>query len=181
MGIKQGILLGPLHNLHCWNSYNSRSVHQHIRCEHVHRWSYTQGSGTLHDSLDQVSRRTLKWKIKLNLSKSVDVIYTLRHQNSNLFSYYDGSQIPKLELTKYLGLDLDNRVNSKHLVRQKAGQIKLKKRQMYWLAWHYSTLNINSKILIQQSVVEPIWTYTSNSIQNFYWTAELWILLMDWI
>lgn len=110
-------------------------------------------------ALDKISRWTIDWKIKLNESKSVHVTYALRQTNNNLHTYLNGVQIPQQNSAKYLGLHLDNRLNWKHHVRQKAEQIKIKQRQMYWLVGHYSKLNLYSKRLIYQSIIKPIWTY----------------------
>lgn len=110
-------------------------------------------------ALDKVSRWTTDWKIKLNELKSIHVTYALRKRNSNLHTYLNGVKIPPADTAKYLGLHLDNRLNWKHHVRQKAKQIKLKQRQMYWIVGHYSKLNLYSKRLIYQTIIKPIWMY----------------------
>ena len=110
-------------------------------------------------ALDKINNWTLDWKIKLNELKSVHVTYALRRINNNLHTYLNGVQIPQQNSAKYLGLHLDNRLNWKHHVRQKAEQIKIKQRQMYWLVGHYSKLNLYSKRLIYLSIIKPIFTY----------------------
>lgn len=113
----------------------------------------------LQHAIDKVSSWTSDWKIKLNELKTVHVTFALRQKNSNLHAYLNGVQIPQADSAKYLGLHLDNKLNWKHHVRQKAEQIKLKQRQMYWLVGHYSQLNLYSKRLIYQSIIKPIWVY----------------------
>lgn len=50
------------------------------------------------------------------------------------FTYLNGSQIHKAELTKYIRLHLDKRFKLEHHAKQIAQQIKFKHRQMYGLA-----------------------------------------------
>lgn len=110
-------------------------------------------------AVSKIHKWTIDWKILLNRLKSVHVNFTLRRKNSNLTISLGGSQIPQAESTKYLGLHLDGRLNWKHHVRQKAEQIRIKTRQMYWLIGRRSQLDLRSKRLIYQSIIKPIWTY----------------------
>lgn len=121
--------------------------------------SQTEAVNQLQHALDKISKWTTDWKIKLNELKSVHVTYALRQRNSNFQTYLNGVQIPQADSAKYLGLHLDSRLNWKHHVRQKSEQIRLKKREMYWLIGRYSKLNLYCKRLIYMSIIKPIWTY----------------------
>lgn len=110
-------------------------------------------------AVNKIYEWTCDWKIKLNGLKSVHVNFALRRKDSNLTIYLGGNQIPQADSAKYLGLHLDSRLNWKHHVRQKAEQIRLKIRQMYWLVGRHSQLDLTSKRLIYQSIIKPIWTY----------------------
>ena len=113
----------------------------------------------LQRALNNVSRWTTDWKIKLNEQKSVHVTFTLRRKNNNIHTYINGRQVPQAESTKYLGLHLDSKLNWKHHVRQKAEQIRIKQRQLYWLIGHHSKMNLYCKRLVYQSILMPIWIY----------------------
>lgn len=121
--------------------------------------SQNQAVEYLQQALDKISQWTRDWKLKLNELKSVHVTYALRHKNSNLHTFLNGVQIPQAESAKYLGLHLDSRLNWKHHVRQKAEQIKIKQREMYWLIGKHSKLSLYCKRLIYESIIKPIWTY----------------------
>lgn len=121
--------------------------------------SQVKATESLQVAIDKISQWTRDWKIKLNGTKSVHVTYALRQRNSNLHIYLDGVKIPQAESARYLGLHLDARLNWKHHVRQKAEQIRIKTREMYWLIGRHSKLNLKSKRLIYQSIIKPIWTY----------------------
>lgn len=113
----------------------------------------------LQQALNNVSKWTMDWKIKLNELKSTHVTFTLRRKDHSLYTYLNGVQVPQAESAKYLGLHLDARLNWKHHVRQKTEQVRIKQRQMYWLIGHHSKLNLYSKRLIYQSIFKPIWMY----------------------
>lgn len=113
----------------------------------------------LQQALNNVSKWTRDWKIKLNELKSIHVTFTLRRKNHNLHIYINGVQVPQAESAKYLGLHLDSKLNWKHHVRQKAEQIRIKERQMNWLIGRHSKMNLYCKRLIYQSIIKPIWMY----------------------
>lgn len=113
----------------------------------------------LQQALNNVSKWTTDWKIKLNELKSIHVTFTLRRKSNSLHTYLNGVQVPQAESAKYLGLHLDSRLNWKHHVRQKTEQIRMKQRQMYWLIGHHSKLSLYCKRLVYQSIFKPIWMY----------------------
>lgn len=115
----------------------------------------------LQNALDKISQWTKDWKIKLNENKSNHVNFALRHNNSNLRISLNGILVPQAESAKYLGLNLDSKLKWKHHVKQKAQQLKLKTRQMYWLVGQNSKLSLYSKRLIYKSIFKPIWMYGS--------------------
>lgn len=123
--------------------------------------SQPEAVNNLQNALDKINQWTIDWKIKLNETKSNHITFALRHKNSNLRIYLNGIQIPQVESTKYLGLNLDCKLNWKHHVRQKSLQMKHKTRQMYWLIGHKSKLNLYNKRLIYKSIFTPIWMYGS--------------------
>ena len=56
--------------------------------------------------LDMLDIWHKKWKIEVNTEKSVHITFTLR-KNDCLPVYINGSQIPKSNCVKYLGMHLD--------------------------------------------------------------------------
>lgn len=123
--------------------------------------SDTQEEATrqLQEAVDKIMAWTRKWRIKLNKQKSVQVTFALRKRDIQHCIFINRVQIPQAETVKYLRLHLDSRLNWKHHVRQKAQQIRLKLREMYWLVGPYSQLKLSNKVLIYRSIIKPIWTY----------------------
>lgn len=113
----------------------------------------------LQRALNKITKWTRDWKIKLNELKSVQVTYTLRKKNNQYNTYLNGIQVPKEKSAKYLGLHLDERLNWNHHVKQKALQIRLKLREMYWIVGKHSKLKLTYKRLIYLSTIKPIWAY----------------------
>ena len=96
---------------------------------------------------------------QLNNSKSVHVNFALQRKDSNLTISLGECPIPQAESTKYLDPRVDDRLNWKHHVAQKAEQIRFKIQQMYWIVSRYCQLDLRSKRLIYQFIIKPIWTY----------------------
>lgn len=75
--------------------------------------------------LNKVCEWIRRWKIKINENTCVhDVTYTLRKINLHFITYVNVIPIPQAEITKYLGLHLDSRVNLKHHIRQKLNRFE---------------------------------------------------------
>lgn len=100
-----------------------------------------------------------RWKTGINERKSCNVTFTLRKADPQYKVYINDQPIPQVDTAKYLGMHLDARLNWKHHVRQKAAQIRLKTRQLYWLIGRKSCLDLYSKKLVYQAIIRPIWTY----------------------
>ena len=47
----------------------------------------------------------------------------------------------------------------KQQIRAKIEQIRIKRREMYWLTSRDSKLNMGNKLLIYKTIIKPIWTY----------------------
>lgn len=123
--------------------------------------SQSEAVKQLQHALDKINQWTIDWKIKLNETKSNHITFALRQVNSNLRIHLNGIQVPRVESTKYLGLNLDIKLSWKYHFKQKAKQMKHKTRQMYWLVGYNSKLNLYCKRMIYKSIFAPIWMYGS--------------------
>lgn len=96
------------------------------------------------------------WLIKINESKSTQVIFTLRHGNCPLIKL-NNVNIPVSNETKYIGILLDKRLTwGPHLKN---------KRKMANSRLHLfrpllkSKLKLKLKILLYKTVIRPLWFY----------------------
>ncbi len=121
--------------------------------------SQAKATQQLQQSLNHVTKWTARWKIKLNESKCVHVMYTLRPKNIHHSLYLNGIPVPQADSAKYLGMHLDSRLNWKHHVKQKSLQISQKLRQMYWIVGCKAKTSLQSKLTIYKTIIKPIWTY----------------------
>ena len=67
-------------------------------------------------TLNKINRWTRDWKIKLNELKSVHVTYALHRKKRQPTNIPEWAPVPRVESAKYLGLNLDSRLNRKHHV-----------------------------------------------------------------
>ncbi|CAG7733752.1 unnamed protein product, partial [Allacma fusca] len=121
--------------------------------------SQAQATENLQKALDGISRWADQWKIKLNEQKSTHVTFAKRKCDVQYSVYIKQSEIPAASHAKYLGIHLDSSLTWRHHIDQKKTQINLKLRQMYWLIGHHSKMKIESKRLIYQMIIKPVWTY----------------------
>jgi hypothetical protein len=63
-------------------------------------------------------------------------------------------------LAKYVGMNLDIRLQWKEHMKKKRRKLDLKyKKKMYWLLGRKSQLSVYNKLLLYKEVLKPIWTY----------------------
>lgn len=116
------------------------------------------------------------WKIKLNPTKSVAKVFTLKPFvtplpltiNNNIINW-----TPTNRTIKYLGLNFDTRLNWKQHINIKTQQAKIKLIQLRPLLNKHSQLSIHNAILIYKSIIRPtllyacpIWTNAANTNLN---------------
>lgn len=101
-------------------------------------------------------------KIQLNPSKTSAKIFTLRPYtpptpmtlNNNTIEW-----LPPNKPVKYLGLQLDTKLNWKHHIDSKLTQAKIKLMQLKPLIHRGSSIPLNSAILIYKTVLRPLLLY----------------------
>jgi hypothetical protein len=102
---------------------------------------------------------SVKWKIKLNLTKSCAKIFSLRAFLTPTPLRINNNPVPwtsSNESVKYLGLNLDTRLNWKNHITVKAQQAKMKLIQLKPLLNHNSKLSLNNAITIYKSIIRPL-------------------------
>uniref|UniRef100_A0A1B6CGK2 Reverse transcriptase domain-containing protein n=1 Tax=Clastoptera arizonana TaxID=38151 RepID=A0A1B6CGK2_9HEMI len=112
----------------------------------------------LQTAINEIKRWTVKWRIKLNETKSVHVDFTNKRIDHKPV-YINNQIVPYENSAKYLGMTLDAKLRWKPHVKKKQEELKMKYRKMYWLLGRHSALSVHNKLLLYRQVLKPIWTY----------------------
>lgn len=118
----------------------------------------TEASHKLQLHLDLLQKWFVKWKIKVNNSKSAHITFTLKKSTCPRVCF-NQAPIPVKTEVKYLGLHLDDKLTWKRHIKAKRRLLDLKVKKMYWLLKRKSQLSLENKILIYKCILRPIWTY----------------------
>lgn len=109
-------------------------------------------------TVNNIGRWAWKWGTTLNNIKSAHTIFTNRKVGYQPI-YLDGEIIPYSNVSRYLGLHLDSKLNWREHIRKKAKEIGIKVKKMNWLLGRNSRLQIHNKVLLYKQIVRPVWAY----------------------
>lgn len=115
-------------------------------------------SSYLQVHLNLIQQWFSKWRFKINLSKSTQVIFTLRTGQCPPNSI-NNVTFPTAPSVRYLGIHLDKKLNWKEHILKKKKQIDLRFKELNWLIGRKSRLSLENKILVYKTIIRPIWTY----------------------
>lgn len=162
-GVPQGSVLGPyLYNLFTYD----------IPCDKnsmIGTFADDTGIASLGETLYEANAKTqytvhrigkwaYKWGTTLNSVKSAHTIFTNRKVGYSPI-YLDGEIIPYSNVTRYLGLHLDSKLNWGVHIRKKVNEIKIKIKKMNWLLGRNSRLPVHNKMLLYKQIIRPSWAY----------------------
>lgn len=112
----------------------------------------------LQQHLHKVENWANKWGIKINEDKSNHITFTLKSRKCRHI-VLNNLKIPQVDTVKYLGIHLDRKLTWRNHIVKKQEQMKIKFRKLYWLLNKKSKLTLDSKILLYNSIIKPIWLY----------------------
>lgn len=181
-GVPQGSVLGPLlyliftHDLPSDPNYVTATFADDTALIAVGK-TENESTATLQTALNKICQWTNTWKIKLNQTKSVHVVFT-NTKIQHIPLYIDDQQVPYSNYAKYLGMTLDCKLRWKEHVKKKRQELDIKLKNMQWLMGSRSALTIENKLLIYKQILRPVWSYgaqlwgcasqsTKNEIQHF--------------
>ena len=100
------------------------------------------------------------WKIKVNSEKCNHITFTLKKGTlPSVVLIVSNVSILQTKTIKYLGIHMVAKMTWKQHISSKIEQIRIKRREMYWLTSRDSKLNMGNKLLIYETIIKPIWTY----------------------
>lgn len=120
--------------------------------------SEVEASRFVQAELNKIDEWLKRWRIAINTEKSTHVSFSLRRGDCPAV-FLNGSEIPKSDHVKYLGIHLDKRLTWKQHIKAKREQLKIKTKKMYWLLGPKSQLNLTNKILLYKAILKPVWSY----------------------
>ncbi|GFX02693.1 RNA-directed DNA polymerase from mobile element jockey [Trichonephila clavipes] len=100
------------------------------------------------------------WKIKINVDKTIAVLFTNRKTQPTPPTLYS-TQLQWSQSTKYLGLTLDKKLTWKQHIIQTRDKFRRAQRAIFPLIGRNSELNLYNKLLLYTAVLRPILTYGS--------------------
>ncbi|GFX21449.1 RNA-directed DNA polymerase from mobile element jockey [Trichonephila clavipes] len=98
------------------------------------------------------------WKIKINVDKTVAVLFTRRRKPCTPPTLYS-TPLHWSQSTKYLGLDLEKNLTWKQCIIHARDKFRNALRSIYPLICRNSQLNIYNKVLLYTAILRPILTY----------------------
>ena len=108
--------------------------------------------------LDEVSKFYNKWKIKINTSKS-QIIYFGPARKSRIKIKMNGNVIPEVKSLKYLGLNIDRRLNFHQHINERIA--KYKRAYSAYFKLINGSIGKRAKITLYKCGLRPILTYGS--------------------
>jgi hypothetical protein len=99
-----------------------------------------------------------KWKIKINESKSTQITFALKGGQCPPV-FMNNAIIPESASVRYLGIQLDKKLNWKEHIVTKRKHIDVITKKLDRLLGRKSHLNLENKILLYKVAIKPIWTY----------------------
>ena len=165
-GIPQGSVLGPLlYNIFTGDipiPDDSSALIATFADDTVLMYSHNSlniATSKLQVILDKTTTWFAKWQLKINQTKTTQVIFTNKTNYTPQHLTINNTKISIDTSAKYLGMHIDNKLTWKRHIMKKKEQLRIRLNQLQWLVNKHSKLTIENKILIYKTILKPIWTY----------------------
>ncbi|GFV41087.1 RNA-directed DNA polymerase from mobile element jockey [Trichonephila clavipes] len=164
-GVLQGSLLGPLlFNIYINDIPTNLQTSTNIYADDTVTLATYKNHKTitiaLNNHLKLLETFFDTWKIKINVDKTIAVLFTNRKTQPTPPTLYS-TQLQWSQSTKYLGLTLDKKLTWKQHIIQTRDKFRRAQRSIFPLIGRNSELNLYNKLLLYTAVLRPILTYGS--------------------
>lgn len=125
-------------------------------------WNARHAFSRLQLALDELENWYTLWRIRINVTKSVAVLFTrqVTHKKTNheSLTLFD-DEIPEAKSAKYLGVTLDHRLTWTKHVQEVANKANQRLGMLYPLIRSRNGLSMLNCTIIYKSIIRPIMTY----------------------
>jgi len=124
---------------------------------------HVEASQRLHKSLFHIQIWLKKWRIRVNEAKSIQVTFTTRRKTYPSV-ILNGVSIPQAESARYLGLNLDRRLNWRRQISTKRKQLGIQ----LWVTADNSNIEIIQRFQNKylRIIVNAPWYVTNNTLHH---------------
>ncbi len=165
-GVPQGSILGPaLYSLYLTDlpefEKTTTALYADDTALYAHSFYATaaQVQNQLH--INKLIPYFAEWKMKVNKTKTEQIIFTRKRTNTKPFSQLkiDGHPVQPEKVVRYLGLQLDTRLNFKHHIKTTVTKGNAAIRILYPLLARNSANSDENKLIVYKQIIRPLITY----------------------
>lgn len=167
-GVPQGSVLGPrlyniyVHDIPVYPGSNI-ALFADDTALYSHNYYASAANYRIQYHLWELLKYYNKWKIKINKDKTQQIVFSRKYTNNKIYIPLEINNHP-IETTnsvKYLGVELDSRLNFHNHINNKVKKAYNASRALYPLLCRKSKMSIKNKTTIYKSLIRPIITYAA--------------------
>lgn len=114
----------------------------------------------LQTASNALSSWTKKWRIQINETKSIHINFTNKTRLNKYVSIkINNKVVPYSNTAKYLGMNLDAKLKWKEHIKKKRKELNIRYKKIYWMLGRKSQMSTQSKLLLYNQILKPLWTY----------------------
>lgn len=167
-GVPQGSVLGPklftyfINDIPTFEKTNI-AIFADDTAVYAHSFSAEVANKQIQIHMNMITEFFDKWKISINNTKTEEIILTRKFTNNKIFSKLNvnGHKITPAVNVKYLGVNLDSRLNFKNHINKLNQNAYISLKNLYQLINKHSKMSEKTKKLLYTAVIRPRITYAA--------------------